>query len=463
MGPEYGRVPPQSIEMEEAVIGALMLEKAAYTKISNILTDKMFYKDSHARVYRVISKLFHNGNPVDMLTVTDELKNKGELAMVGGPYAITILTSRVSSSANIEYHARIIKQKWILREMISVSSTILKEAFEDTTDCFELLSDAQKMLRNINDLNEGQITHISAIFKEVSQQIDKNLLSNDTLSGIPTGFTYFDNHSSGLQKGDLIIVAGETSNGKTALALNIAAFAAKTKHKVAIYSYEMSDRQLATRLLAPECNIGSKSILYKKLSAEELDAVNSGIGRIGNQEIYIDDLKSSKYDYLENSIQSMVTRYGIELIVIDYLQLIKNPVKGGNKAESTAEIANNLKALAKQLDVPIILISQLARDKANPSPTLARLKGSGDIENAADIVWLVFQPTLYNWETFECRGDVINAEGNSMHDIAKGRNIGVTQFVLKFRPEVTQFSNYVSPHEIISVTDDPKAGIIPSF
>ena len=263
------------------------------------------------------------------------------------------------------------------------------------------------------------------------------------MTGTPTGFLYFDKFSNGFQKGDLVIIAGETSNGKTSLALNIASNAAATGEKVVIYSYEMSDRQLASRMLSSESTVSSKHIMYDRLDNNQINAVNNGIDTLSQQGIYIDELASSKFEYLEKSIRAMVVKENATLIIIDYLQLIKINSKGFNKVDQVAEIANGIKSLAKILDVPIILLSQLSRDRQNPKPSLSRLKGSGDIENAADIIWLLWQPFIYGMESFDCIGEIYPSEGNSHHIIAKGRNIGTTEFALGFTPELTMFTNEI--------------------
>ena len=306
-----------------------------------------------------------------------------------------------------------------------------------------MFSEAQQRYSKLAGFDTGKVKHISTVLAELTGLIDRNLTGKFELTGIPTGFDQFDKFSNGLQNGDLIIIAGETSNGKTSLALNIGQYASKTTN-IGVFSYEMVDRQLAARMLSAESFVSSKEILYSRLSSEQLDKVNVGIGKLAESQIYIYDAESSNYDYLERSIRSLVINQNIGLVIIDYLQLIKI---GGNrymsKTEQMAEIANSLKNLAKTLNIPILLLSQLTRDKNNPMPTLVRLKGSGDIENAADIVWFVWRPELYNRDDFTCINDTYTARKNSHHIIAKGRNIGITEFVLGFEKEITMFTNNI--------------------
>jgi len=440
---QIGKIPPQAIDIEEAVLGALMLEKNAYDTIADILRPEMFYKDAHQKLFKAISQLKHNNEPADIMSVTNKLKQQQLLEAVGGAYYVTMLTSRISSSANIEYHTSIIYQKHIARQIIQISSQLTTDAFNDQTDVFELLSNAQLILSNLSGFERANVKHITEVLPRLLKQIDKNLQNDNTITGLPSGFTFYDNWSRGLQQTDLVIIAGETSNGKTSLALNIASNAAAASYRVAIYSYEMSDLQLVARLLAPESFVSGKEMLYSRLSDENIQKVNEGINKLAQRNIFIDDLQSSEYAYLERSIRSMVTREKIQLVVIDYLQLIRNNQKGMSKADQVAEIANNLKNLAKTLNIPIILISQLSRDKNNPKPSLSRLKGSGDIENAADVVWFVWQPDIYGFDDFQANLKTYTSLGNSHHIIAKGRNIGTTEFVLGFTKPYTLFTNKI--------------------
>ena len=439
---DIGKIPPQAIDFEEAILGAIMLESDSLSKISDLIKPESFYKPAHGLIFKELLKLSSTNKPIDLLSVTESLKKSGNLEAVGGAYAITMLTSRIASTSNIEYHAAIVQQKFIQREIIRISSEITKKAFEDTTDVFDLLGSIQEQFSALTGFERGSVRHISESLADLVKVIDRNQKNDGTLTGLPTGITAFDNFSNGLQNGDLIIISGETSNGKTSLALNIANHVAGVSKKVAIYSYEMADRQLAARLLSEKSGVNGKSIQYYKLSEPEMHAVHTGIGNLEKAPIYIDELSSSRFDYLERSIRSMVVREHIDLVVIDYLQLIKPTDSRKQKIDAIADIANDLKNLAKQLDIPIILISQLSRDKINPKPTLARLKGSGDIENAADIVWFVWQPQKYGYQDFECNFKTYESKGLAAHIIAKGRNIGTTEFVTRFAGPTTTFSNY---------------------
>jgi len=439
-----GKIPPQAIDIEEAVLGSILIDPYAFDKVSDKLTAETFYKDGHIRIWKALEALRAKNSPIDTLTLTMQLKSSSELEIVGGGYFITMLTSRVVSSYNIEFHASILKEKHIMRQIIRIGSDISRRAYDETEDCFELLAETQGYLTSLTGFNKGSVKHISRVLADIMKGIDYNMLNEKSITGIPTGFTFFDEFSRGLQKSDLIIIAAETSNGKTALALNITTHAASLNYKIAMYSYEMSDRQLVTRVLATTSEVNSKRIMYSKLSTDELNSVNAGIGSLAETNVWVDDLCSNSYSYLERSIRAMKIKEDIDLAVIDYLQLIQmTGVKGLSTADKTAMIANNLKGLAKNLDIPILLISQLSRDKQNPKPTLGRLKGSGDIENAADVIWLPWHPVMHGQSTFECRGITYPSYNNSQHFIAKGRNIGVTEFALGWEKEYTRFTNEI--------------------
>lgn len=444
---EYGKIPPQATEIEEALLGSLMMNNNSYEKVEDIISAESFYKESNKEIYKAIQQLKKENNPIDILTVTEKLKKNDRLEAVGGSYAITMLTEKVVPIMKIENHAAIIKEKHMLRNLISLSSTIMSDAFSEG-DPFEIIKGVQDSLVGFSGFNRSNIKHITEILKDITGVIDFNIKNKGQLTGVPTGFNKFDSFSNGMQPGDLVIIAGETSNGKTALALNIALNASKFGKKIAIYSYEMSDRQLSARLLAGESGVGSKEILTTALSNAELERINVGMGSLGKYQIYIDDLPTSNYEYLERSIRSMVLKEKTDLVVIDYLQLIGHSNNNLSKMQQVADISNDLKKLAKTLNIPIILLSQLSRDRQNPKPTLSRLKGSGDIENAADVVWFVWRPELYNYPNFECDFNVFDSVGNSHHIIAKGRNIGITEFVLGFSKEITKFTNEIRQNEM---------------
>ncbi len=443
-----GRLQPQATDIEDAILGQLMINENSIDRVNDLIKTDSFYKDSNKLIYDCILDLHRNNNPIDLLTVTDKLKSKNKLEEAGGVYHLTMLTSNVSLAINIEHHAAILQEKYLYRRLIVHADELLTKSYDASDDVFDLIAESMDLLSALSGFDRANVKHIKDVFPIILQQIDRNITHSQELTGIGTGIKTFDRFSNGLQKGDLIIIAGETSNGKTALALNIGQNAAMLGEKVVVYSYEMSDRQLAARMLATESLVSSKEILYSRLDQPKIESVIQGIEKLSNESIYIDELVSSKYEYLEKSIRSMVVKEHATLIIVDYLQLIKLTVKGFNKVDAVAEIANNIKSLARTLNVPILLLSQLSRDRQNPMPTLSRLKGSGDIENAADVIWLVWQPSIYHRDDFDCINNVYSSEKNSHHIIAKGRNIGTTEFVLGFNAELTRFTNEIHESNI---------------
>lgn len=436
------KIPPQAIELEEAVLGSIILEAECIHKVVDIITPESFYKNENQTIARALFDMLAKNKNIDALTLSDYLKALGKLDEIGGLYRISTLTTSIGSTANIEQHARIIQEKYLMRQIIRLNSEFQNRAFNENTDVFDLLSEIIEKFTKLTGFNNRTIKHISESLKGLMQQIEFNLINENPLLGIPTGISEFDTFSGGMQKGDLIVIAGETSNGKTALALNIAHHAANCNYRVAVYSAEMTDRQLAARVIASDCQLSAKALQYYKLNDYQLDRTHQAIGKAEKLPIYIDEMESTRYDYLERSIRIMVLRQNIDLVVIDYLQLIKSNDPRKENTAAMAEIANNIKMLARTLKIPIILISQLTRDRQNPKPSMGRLKGSGDIENAADIAWLLWQPAKYEYQNFECKTNTYQAEGLAHHIIAKGRNIGVTEFVTRFDGPTTKFTDY---------------------
>jgi len=311
-------------------------------------------------------------------------------------------------------------------------------------DPFEIIAKTQEYFARLSGIGKTTSHHISESLEKLYALIKRNYDGNFKLTGIPTGFMDFDRRSGGLQKSDLIIIAGETSQGKTSFALKIASHASLMNKKVAIFSYEMSDLQLSARLVSSISKVAGSSIQYQKLSSDDFQSVHEGIGELMKTNIFIDDVPVTDYEYLEKSIRATVIKYDIDLIIIDYLQLISIHNARDNKADRVAMIANGLKGLAKSLNIPIILVSQLSRGIGEPN--LGRLKGSGDIENAADVVLFVYRPEYYGEiKDIEINGKNYSPIGIAKITNAKGRNIGVFEFPAKFTASLTLFEEYEQP------------------
>lgn len=443
---QFGKLPPQAIDLEEATIGALMLEKDALTKVIDILHPESFYKDTHKTIFKAIRRLFEKSEPIDILTVTNELKKSGELDMVGGPYYITQLTNRVASSANIEYHARIILQKHIQRELIRISSETIKDAFEDTTDVFMLLDRAEK---NLFEITKGNISRnyqdMTTMVSEAYRQIEAARLHGSGITGVQSGFTELDRVTSGWQKSDLIIVAARPGMGKTAFVLSLALNAAiGFKRPVAFFSLEMSSVQLVQRMISSETGIPSDKLRKGTLDTTEWKKLSSMTGKLSEAPVYIDDTPALSIFDLRSKCRRMKSTNNIELIVIDYLQLMRSDVesKGGNREQEISNISRSLKAIAKELNVPIIALSQLSRAVetrgGTKRPQLSDLRESGAIEQDADMVMFIYRPEYYQIEFDE---DNNSTKGVAEINIAKHRNGALESVKLKFINHLAKFTD----------------------
>ncbi len=460
---EHGKVPPQAIELEEAVLGAMMLEKDAVSAVIDILSPAVFYKESHQKIYAAIQKLFGKSEPIDILTVTNELKSSGDLEIVGGPYYITSLTSRIASAANVEYHARIILQKHIQRELISISSEIIKDAYEDTTDVFNLLDKAENKLFDVSETNLRRgIEEMPALVKQARDEIIAARDSDNHLVGIPTGFTELDRMTNGWQRSDLIILAARPSMGKTALALTMARnMAVDFKKSVAIFSLEMSAVQLVTRLISSESEIRSDKMKRGDLAGHEWQKLDSKIQQLIEANIYIDDTPALTIFELRAKCRRLKQQHNIEMVFVDYLQLMSGGGDNrGNREQEISQISRSLKALAKELNIPVLALSQLSRAVENrpgqsKRPILSDLRESGAIEQDADLVLFIYRPEYYKLDQFD--------DGTSTHRvaeiiIAKHRNGAVGDIRLKFIDTFAKFEDMVEGSQSFS-SEDVRAGI----
>jgi replicative DNA helicase len=446
---EQGKIPPQATDLEEAVLGALMLEKDAVSAVIDILTPKVFYKDAHQRIFTAISNLFGKSEPIDILTVTNELKSSGELEMVGGPYYITMLTSRIASAANVEYHARIILQKHIQRDLIHISSEIIKEAYEDTTDVFSLLDKAEQNLFSVSENNlRRNFEDMPSLVRQAIEDIENAKNSDSHFRGVPAGLTDLDRMTSGWQKSDLIILAARPSMGKTALALCMARNTAVDFDKpVAFFSLEMSAVQLVTRLISSESGLQADKLKKGELADHEWEQLNAKIRNLSEAKIFIDDTPALSIFELRAKCRRLKQQHDIEMVYIDYLQLMTaGGDNKGNREQEISQISRSLKALAKELNVPVLALSQLSRavetrPGTSKRPILSDLRESGAIEQDADIVLFIYRPEYYKIDEFE---DGSSTAGVSEVIIAKHRNGAVGDVKLKFVNSFARFEDYVA-------------------
>ncbi len=415
---EHGKVPPQATDLEEAVLGAMMLEADAVTAVIDILEPKVFYKESHKKIFSAIQRLFGKSEPVDILTVTNELKSTGELEMVGGPYYITMLTSRISSAANVEYHARIVLQKHIQRERITISSEIIKDAYEDTTDVFDLLDRAEQNLFAVSESNlRRNFEDMPSLVKQAIEDIEAAKDADMHMRGVPSGFTNLDRVTSGWQKSDLIILAARPSMGKTALALSMARnIAVDFNRPIAFFSLEMSAVQLVTRLISSESGLKSEKLKKGELESYEWQQLNDKIAKLVDAKIFIDDTPALTIFELRAKCRRLKQQHNIQMVFIDYLQLMRGADGKGNREQEISQISRSLKALAKELDVPVLALSQLSRAVENRPgqsrrPILSDLRESGAIEQDADLVLFIYRPEYYKIDQFE--------DGSPTHRVAE--------------------------------------------
>ncbi|MBP7184015.1 MAG: replicative DNA helicase [Saprospiraceae bacterium] len=443
----FAKVQPQAVHVEEAVLGALMLDKDAVAIVVDILKGDSFYLEVHQLIYKAILRLFEKIHPIDLITVTEELTKSGDLEKIGGAYYLVELTNRVASSANIEYHARIVSQKHIQRELIRVSTKIIRDAYEDTTDVFNLLDEAERSLFSITQQNLGRnYENMSSLTSRLLKQLEELAQKEDGLTGVPTGFTDLDRLTSGWQPSDLIIVAARPGMGKTAFTLSLARNAAMDFNKpVALFSLEMSNIQFVQRLIAQEAEISSGKLRSGKLEDWEWHQLQRSIERLSDTPIFIDDTPGINIFELRSKCRRLKMQHDIQLIIIDYLQLMSGggeSVKSGNREQEISQISRALKGLAKELNVPIIALSQLSRAVETRGgvkrPQLSDLRESGAIEQDADIVSFIYRPEYYGITEDETGN---STKGVAELIIAKHRNGALDTVRLKFESDFARFTN----------------------
>jgi replicative DNA helicase len=442
------KLPPQALDLEEAVLGALMLEKDALTMVIDILKPESFYKESHQHIYKAVVELFDRSEPVDILTVTNCLRSKGELEIAGGAYYITELTTRINSAANIEFHARIVAEQAIKRDLITIASQIHREAFEDTTDVFELLDKTEQSLYQVSESNiRKNYADMRSLMGEALKELQAKKDHDNHLTGVPSGFTDLDRITSGWQKNDLIILAARPGMGKTAFVVSAMRNAAVDfKKPIAIFSLEMSSIQLVNRLISAEAELEGEKIKKGNLEEYEWAQLHHKISKLTNAPIYIDDTPALSIRELRTKCRRLKAKNDIQMIIIDYLQLMSGEgnAKGssGNREQEIASISRALKNLAKELAVPVIALSQLSRAVetrgGDKRPQLADLRESGAIEQDADMVVFLYRPEYYKIDEDEM-GNPLKGIGEVI--IAKHRNGSLDTVQLRFIGKFTKFAD----------------------
>ena len=444
---EKGKIPPQAIDLEEVVLGAMMIDKKGVDEVIDILSPEAFYKEAHKHIFEAIFKLFESSEPVDLLTVSSQLKKDEKLDLVGGDIYLISLTQRVSSSAHIEFHARIILQKFIQRSLIKISNEIIEEAYDETKDVFDLLDNAEAKLYEVTQGNVKKSTETAQSLVIQAKKKIEDISNKEGLSGIPTGFDKLDKLTSGWQPSDLIIVAARPGMGKTALTLTMARNIAVDFNKaVAFFSLEMSSVQLITRLISSETGLSSEKLRTGKLEKHEWEQLNVKVKTLEKAPLFIDDTPSLSIFDLRAKARRLKSQYDIKVIMIDYLQLMTagGSQKGGNREQEISTISRNLKALAKELNVPVIALSQLSRAVetrgGSKRPLLSDLRESGAIEQDADIVSFIYRPEYYKIDEWDDE-ERSPTEGQGEFIVAKHRNGGLDNIRLKFIGHLGKFDN----------------------
>lgn len=445
------KIQPQDKEIEDAVLGALMLERDAYAIVCDLLRPESFYDPGNQKIYAAINKLGVMQQPIDMLTVTQQLRADGALDDVGGPVRISELTSNVASAAHIEYHARIVAQKFLARRLISFCSEIEKKSFDESYDIDDLLQEAEGKLFEISQGNlKKDFTQIDPVINSAMEQIEVAGKRESGLSGLQTGFHNLDKLTSGWQNSDLIIIAARPAMGKTAFVLSMAKnMAVDYNTPVAIFSLEMSNLQLVNRLISNVCEIEGEKIKSGRLSRQEWEQLNSRVRSLFSAPLYVDDSPSLSILELRTKARRLVKEHGVKIIIIDYLQLMNaTGMKFGSREQEVSMISRSLKQLAKELNIPVIALSQLSRkveerNDGNKRPQLSDLRESGAIEQDADIVCFIHRPEYYTRSTTDAENRDIR--GMAEFIVAKHRSGSVDDIEMTFVARFARFQNRSEP------------------
>jgi len=432
------KLPPQNLEAEMAVLCSMLIEEEAISYAIEILNEDSFYKEAHKIIFNAIVSLYNKSRVADIVTLIDELKKRGALEDVGGINYLTSLTTSVPTAANVRHYAKIVKEKSLLRNLIASATTIVSEAYEAQEDADDLLDKAERMIFEITSKKiEGGFVSLKEIIKDSIETIDSLYQRKTNITGIPTGFHDFDRLTAGLQPSDLIVVAGRPSMGKSAFAASVSEHVGVTeKLPVAIFSLEMSKEQLVQRMLCSHARVDANKVRTGFLSQSDWPRLTNAAGKLSEAPIYIDDSPALSILELRGKARRLKSQHDVQLIIVDYLQLLQSPTRAENRQQEIADISRSLKSLAKELNVPLVAISQLSRGperREDRRPQLADLRESGAIEQDADVVTLLFREEFYT-PTEENRGV-------AELTIAKQRNGPTGMVTLTFIKEYTRFEN----------------------
>jgi replicative DNA helicase len=436
------KLPPQSIEAEMSILGGILLENEAINRVLDILVPEDFYRESHRKIMRAMIELNDHREPCDLITLTMMLKKRGELDEVGGGAYLATLVDFVPTAANIAYYSRMVKEKAITRNLITAATEIVTDGYDEQTEIEELLDKAQK---SIFEISENRIKTpyfpVNAILKDAIKYIGDLYEKKEQVTGVPTGFIDLDQKTAGFQRGDLIIIAGRPSMGKTAFALNIAQYAsihAAPPHPVVVFSLEMSKEQLVTRLLCSEARVDAGRLRTGHLQDGDWDKIMRGADKLFESKIFIDDTPAISVMEMRAKARRLKMEHGIGMVVVDYLQLMRGTGTPESRQQEISEISRSLKALAKELSVPVVALSQLNRgleSRTDKRPIMSDLRESGAIEQDADVIMFVYRDEVYN-------KDNPDVKGRAEIIIGKQRNGPIGTVELTFLGEYTRFENY---------------------
>ncbi len=435
------KLPPQNLEAEQSVLGAILLENNTLLKTMDIINSDDFYKGVHRKIYAAMLGLFDRNEPIDIITLTDHLKKKNELDQIGGVSYLSSLVNQVSTTANILYHSKLIKEKSINRGLLSSVTEIASKVYEDSMDADQLVDFAEKTIFAMSDKRvRSSFSSLNEVIKDSFELIEQLYDRKESITGIPTGFKDLDELTTGFQEGDLIIIGARPSMGKTAYSLNIAQHVAiNIKEPVAIFSLEMSKRQLALRMLCSEAMVDSNNVRKGFIRKEDWHKLTSAASRLAEAPIFIDDTSDIGALEMRAKARRLKMEHGLGLVIVDYLQLMRGRMKTESRVQEISEISRSLKALAKELNVPVIALSQLNRSveqRKPPIPSLADLRESGAIEQDADVILFLYREEVYNKDN----PDVANKA--EIH-IAKQRNgPAPVKITLAFLSYCTKFADY---------------------
>jgi len=445
---KQGKLPPQALDLEEAVLGAMLIDKKGVDEVIDLLQPEAFYKTAHQYIFESIFNLFQNSQPIDLLTVSADLRKKGKLDVAGGDFYLIQLTQKIASSAHIEFHARIILQKYIQRSLIRISNEIIESSYKESIDVFDLLDEAESKLYDVTQGNIKRSSDTAQNLVMLAKKKIEEIANQEGLSGVSTGFQKLDDLTSGWQPSDLIIIAARPGMGKTALTLSMARNIAVTKQiPVAFFSLEMSSVQLITRLISAETGLSSEKLRTGKLADHEWKQLNVKVGDLEKAPLFIDDTPALSIFDLRAKARRLASQHGIKLIVVDYLQLMTagSSNKAGNREQEISTISRNLKSLAKELEIPVIALSQLSRAVetrgGTKRPQLSDLRESGAIEQDADIVSFIYRPEYYGIEEWDDE-DHSPSAGQAEFIVAKHRNGGLDNIRMKFVGNLGKFEDF---------------------